>query len=140
MCCQSINFNAIISSLRSPFKALPKYSCIVRKSVFLPGETELRCRAAPILRPARPRVAGPTRIDNLQNYCLGMRYGARSRSRLCRRLSTSLVRHRLGLEKFLENRFILIRRSFNPRDLLADLLRVQDPFFSGKKVDLLDRN
>ena len=61
---------------------------------------------------------------------------ARSRSRLCGRLSTSLVR---GLEKFLERRFIPTRRSFNPHDLPAYLLRVQDPFFGGKKADLFDR-
>ena len=68
-------------------------------------------------------------IDNLQNYCLGTRYGARLRSRLCRRLSISLVRYRHGLEKFLEHHFIPIRRRFNPHDLPTDLLRVQDPFF-----------
>ena len=68
-------------------------------------------------------------IDNLQNYCLGTRYGARSRSRLCRRLSISLVRNRHGLEKFLEHHFIPIPRRFNPHDLPTDLLRVQDPFF-----------
>ena len=68
-------------------------------------------------------------IDNLQNYCLGTRYGARLRSRLCRRLSISLVRYRHGLEKFLEHHFIPIRRRFNSHDLPTDLLRVQDPFF-----------
>ena len=73
---------------------------------------------------------GPA-IDNLQNYCLGTRYGARSRSRLCRRLS--LVRYRHGLEKFLEHHFIPIRRRFNPHDLPTDLLRVQDPFFRGRR-------
>ena len=78
-------------------------------------------------------------IDNLQNYCLGTRYGARSRSRLCRRLLISLVRYRHGLKKFLEHHFIPIRRRFNPHDLPSDLLRVQDPFFSGKKADLFDR-
>ena len=78
-------------------------------------------------------------IDNLQNYCQGTRYGARSRSRLCRRLSSSLVRYRHGLEKFLEHHFIPIRRRFNPHDLPTDLLRVQGPFFSGKKADLFDR-
>ena len=67
--------------------------------------------------------------DNLQNYCLGTRYGARSRSRLCRRQSISLVRYRHGLEKVLEHHFIPIRRRFNPHDLPTDLLRVQDPFF-----------
>ena len=72
-------------------------------------------------------------IDNLQNYCLGTRYGARSRSRLCRRLSISLVRYRHGLEKFLEHHFIPIRRRFNPHDLPTDLLRVQDPFFFGEE-------
>ena len=72
-------------------------------------------------------------IDNLQNYCLGTRYGARSRSRLCRRLSISLVRYRHGLEKFLEHHFIPIRRRFNPHDLPKDLLRVQDPFFRGRR-------
>ena len=30
-------------------------------------------------------------IDNLQNYCLGTRYGARSRWRLCRRLAIDMV-------------------------------------------------
>ena len=84
--------------------------------------------------------SSPPVIDNLQNYCLGTRYGARSRSRLCRRLSISLVRYRHGLEKFLEHHFIPIRRRFNPHDLPTDLLRVQDPFFfSGKKADLFDR-
>ena len=72
-------------------------------------------------------------IDNLQNYCLGTRYGARSRSRLCRRLSISLVRYRHGLEKFLEHHFIPIRRRFNPHDPPTDLLRVQDPFFFGEE-------
>ena len=79
------------------------------------------------------RLSGPNRIDNLQNYCLGTRYGARSRSRLCRRLSISLVRYRHGLEKFLEHHFIPIRRRFNPHDLPTDLLRVQDPFFRGRR-------
>ena len=73
-------------------------------------------------------------IDNLQNYCLRTRYGARSRSRLCRRPSISLVRYRHGLEKFLEHHFIPIRRRFNPHDLPADLLRVQDPFFRGRRT------
>ena len=72
-------------------------------------------------------------IDNLQNYCLGTRYGARSRSRLCRRLSISLLRYRHGLEKFLEHHFIPIRRRFNLHDLPTDLLRVQDPFFRGRR-------
>ena len=72
-------------------------------------------------------------IDNLQNYCLGTRYGARSRSRLCRRVSISLVHYRHGLEKFLEHHFIPIRRRFNPHDLPKDLLRVQDPFFRGRR-------
>ena len=75
------------------------------------------------------RRAADHPIDNLQNYCLGTRYGARSRSRLCRRLSISLVRCRHDLEKFLEHHFIPIRRRFNPHDLPTDLLRVQDPFF-----------
>ena len=69
--------------------------------------------------------------DKLQNYCLGTSYGARSRSRVCRRLSISLVRYRHGLEKFLEHYFIPIRIRFNPHDLPTDLLRVQDPFFGG---------
>ena len=30
-------------------------------------------------------------IDNLQNYCLGTRYGTRSRWRLCRRLAIDMV-------------------------------------------------
>ena len=60
-------------------------------------------------------------------------YGARSRSRLCRRLPISLVRYRHGLEKFLEHHFIPIRRRFNPHDLPTDLLRVQDPFFFGEE-------
>ena len=81
----------------------------------------------------------PFEIDKLQNYCLGTRYGARLRSRLCRRLSISLARCRHGLEKFLEHHFIPIRIRFNPHDLPTDLLRVQDPFFSGKKADLFDR-
>ena len=72
-------------------------------------------------------------VDNLQNYCLGTRYGARSRSRLCRRLSISLVRYRHGLEKFLAHHFIPIRRRFNPHDLPTDLLGVQDPFFGGRR-------
>ena len=70
-------------------------------------------------------------IDNLQNYCLGTRYGARSRSRLYRRLS--FVRYRHGLEKFLEHHFIPIRRRVNLHDLPTDLLRVQDPFFRGRR-------
>ena len=74
------------------------------------------------------------RIDNLQNYCLGTRYGARSRSRLCRRLSISLVRCRHGLEKFLEHHFIPVRRRFDLHDLPTDLLRVQDPFFRGRRL------
>ena len=78
-------------------------------------------------------------IDNLQNYCLGTRYGARSRSWLCRRLSISLVRYRHGLEKFLEHHFIPIRRRFNPHDLPTDLLQVQEPILSGKKADLFER-
>ena len=72
-------------------------------------------------------------IDNFQNYCLGTRYGARSRPRLCRRLSISLVRYRHGLEKFLEHHFIPIRRRFNPHDPPTDLLRVQDPFCRGRR-------
>ena len=89
-----------------------------------------------IARRATPRTSHSRsckRIDNLQNYCLGTRYGARSRSRLCRRLSISLVRYRRGLEKFLEHHFIPIRRRFNPHDLPTDLLRVQDPFFFGEE-------
>ena len=49
----------------------------------------------------------------------------------------SLSRH--GLEKFLEHHFIPIQRRFNPHDLSTDLLRVQGPFFSGKKADLFHR-
>ena len=79
------------------------------------------------------RVYKKLTIDNLQNYCLGTRYGARLRSRLCRRLSISLVRYRHGLEKFLEHHFIPIRRRFNSHDLPTDLLRVQDPFFFGEE-------
>ena len=103
------------------------------------GKTGQRCTKNPVAGRARQVVAIRSAIDNLQNYGLGMRYGARLRSRLCRRLSTSLVRYRHGLDKFLEHRFIPIRRSFNPHDLPADLLQVQDPFFSGKEANLFDR-
>ena len=111
---------------------------IVTRSLYS-GKTGRRCTKNSVTGRARQVVAIRSAIDNLQNYCLGMRYGARLRSRLCRRLSTSLVRYRHGLDKFLEHRFIPIRRSFNPHDLPADLLRVQDPFFSGKEADLFDR-
>ena len=89
----------------------------------------------------RPGYGWRAGIDNLQNYCLGTRYGARLRSRLCRRLSISLVRYRHGLEKFLEHHFIPIRRRFYPHDLPTDLLRGQDPFFfSGRRpIRLFDR-
>ena len=50
VCFQSINSNALISSLRSSFKALPKHCA---EKHLLPGETEPRCRATPTLRPAR---------------------------------------------------------------------------------------
>ena len=72
-------------------------------------------------------------IDNLQNYCLGMRYSARSLSRLCRWLSSSLIRHWDCLEKFLQHNFLPIRRSSKAHDLSAELLRVQCTFFWRKE-------
>ena len=50
---------------------------------------------------------------------------------------TSLIRYQYGLEKFLEHRFIPIRRRFNPHDRPADLLQVQDPLFRGIRPSFL---
>ena len=100
------------------------------------------CLFVILLRKARRRRPNPEiraflervhRIDNLQNYCLGTRYGARSRSRLCRRLSISLVRYRHGLEKFLEHHFIPIRGRFNPHDLPTRSSASSRPTFFGEE-------
>ena len=120
-----------VMTARGELTECSKLTCFAKRMLdMVPGDSG---KESEIDDRCRQLVLSGIDVDNLQNYCLGTRYGARSRSRLCRRLSISLVRYRHGLEQFLEHHFIPIRRRFNLHDLPTDLLRVQDPFFRTRR-------
>ena len=81
-----------------------------------------------------------SRIDNLQNYCLGTRYGARSRSWLCRRLSLT---HSFAIDMVSKSFLSTISSRFGDVLTLTIYLQIfcefKTHFFSGKKADLFDR-
>ena len=89
-------------------------------------------------RPGQPKHAKVV-YRQLAKLLSGNEVRARSRSRLCRRLSISLVRYRHGLEKFLST----ISSRFG--DVLTLTIHLQifcefkTHFFSGKNADLFDR-